>query len=354
MNEIVLGGTPKTTVLAGTDQNNLTWTLDQPVGAKLILQVIDSQGSSGGVIDTKTVTKGQTTNCVDSTNNNNSDFVVSSNVTGNLDTCQPWGLRIEGGTKPYTLTIAQTNADAVTNVTMPDDADVYTYINRGDPGFTLAAAVSDATGKWAFGTPNVTTSATSGSTDLGCGGLISTSGNATGTDQPTESSGVPTTPSSGDGSNDSKKQIAITAGISVPLGVLLLGAIFWLLYRRFRPTTPAPKVVLDLDPYMDTVTSPTRGGVESSSRTKHTTSSVSSGIQPEAYTSTTSSSPNVKSRNSEPLQTAQLPNSTSTDVSASWNTRELAHPGGPVIQHQDSEDVAREIPPPYVDRGVFS
>jgi len=274
---------------------------------------------------------------------------------------------------------------------MPDDADVYTYINRGDPGFTLAGELLLSypfrqklinnviifqrrlvmrelfiwiflsalyllffrTGKWAFGTPNVTIRATSGSTDLGCGGLISTSGNATGTDQPTESSGVPTTPSSGDGSNDSKKRIAIAAGISVPLGVLLLGAIFWLLYRRFHPTTPAPKVVLDLDPYMDAVTSPTRGGVESSSRTKHTTSLASSGIQPETYTSITSSSPNVKSRNSEPLQTAQLPNSTSTDVSASWNTRELAHPGGPVIQHQDSEDVAREIPPPYVDRGVF-
>ncbi|THU75645.1 hypothetical protein K435DRAFT_583367, partial [Dendrothele bispora CBS 962.96] len=138
-----------------------------------------------------TILDGEKSSCiVDEQNNNN--FTISSNVTGTLDTCQPWGIRIKGGVKPYTLVFAQLNASNVTNVTMPADADAYTYINRETPPWML----------------------------VDCGGLISSSGNATELDQPTGS----TTPGSNDG-RDSQKRTAVAAGVAVPVGVLLIAGL---------------------------------------------------------------------------------------------------------------------------------
>jgi hypothetical protein len=77
----------------------------------------------------KTYTDGNSTSCPTPSTRN--EFTITSNVTqsGTLAACQPWGLRIHGGVKPYSLTFARPNADTVTNVTMPEDADAYTYIN---------------------------------------------------------------------------------------------------------------------------------------------------------------------------------------------------------------------------------
>jgi hypothetical protein len=71
MNMIALGGTPETTMI-GTDVNDLFWTLDQQTageleltckvflltclltsGTQLLLQVLDSKGTSGGVASLK-------------------------------------------------------------------------------------------------------------------------------------------------------------------------------------------------------------------------------------------------------------------------------------------------------------
>jgi len=170
-----VGGTPSITLI-GADTDNLSWTVNQPVGTQLVLEVVDSQGSSGGVpSDLFTVTAGQTTACIPPPSTAPA-FTVVANVSDALTTCQPWGLTIAGGVPPYSLTLASLNSSIGTNVTMGPNDDAFTFIDRVAPGTQLIAAVSDSTGRWASGTPIVKTQ---GSTNTQCIGLVSSSGNST-------------------------------------------------------------------------------------------------------------------------------------------------------------------------------
>ena len=59
---------------------------------------------------------------------------VNPNVTDTLTTCQPWGLTIKGGQKPYFIVLSALNSPVITNATMGAGDDVYTWPNRADPG----------------------------------------------------------------------------------------------------------------------------------------------------------------------------------------------------------------------------
>ncbi|KAG6833167.1 hypothetical protein H0H87_010554 [Tephrocybe sp. NHM501043] len=106
---------------------------------------------------------GQSTSCLPQTT---SGFSLSSNATsGEISTCDPWGLIIEGGQSPYTVSLAAEGSPSVTNVTMSPGDNLYTYINRAGPNGALLAAISDSAGKWASGASYVKTK---GSTDTTC------------------------------------------------------------------------------------------------------------------------------------------------------------------------------------------
>ncbi|EEB96913.1 hypothetical protein MPER_03864, partial [Moniliophthora perniciosa FA553] len=111
-----IGGTPRISLL-GTNESDLKWTADHPI--------VDSEGTAGG-ISPQLYT-----------------VVISANVTTSVNTCDPWGLRIRGGVKPYNITFLQINSPIVTNVTLGPNDDAFTYINRGDPGKLFVAAVND-------------------------------------------------------------------------------------------------------------------------------------------------------------------------------------------------------------------
>lgn len=64
-------------------------------------------------------------------------FTIISNVTGDLETCQPWGLTVQGGVPPYTVTLGALGSPVVTNVSMPLGDDSYTLINRAAPNEQL-------------------------------------------------------------------------------------------------------------------------------------------------------------------------------------------------------------------------
>ncbi|KAF7335113.1 hypothetical protein MVEN_02262000 [Mycena venus] len=116
MMAFAIGGTPSTTLI-GTDESNLSWTVNQPV--------VSSQGSSGGVPPNLfTVVAGQSTQYIPAASNK-SPFTVEANITDTLTTCQPWGIKIKGGTPPYDLTLAAVNSPLVINVTM--EAKSYRY-----------------------------------------------------------------------------------------------------------------------------------------------------------------------------------------------------------------------------------
>ncbi|CAK5263604.1 unnamed protein product [Mycena citricolor] len=174
MGVFAIGGTPSVTPI-GSNASSLSWTVDQPIGTKLLLTVFDGTGSSGGVPPLLyEVVAGSTTQCSTPASTEPA-FTVTANVTDSLATCAPWGLTIVGGQPPYNITIAALNSPVITNVTMGPNFDQFTYINRAEPASKLIAAVSDVNGRWATGTPIVTTV---GSTNADCPGLNSVPGHA--------------------------------------------------------------------------------------------------------------------------------------------------------------------------------
>lgn len=59
---------------------------------------------------------------------------ILPNVTDALTTCQPWGLTISGGQRPYTVVLSQVASHTITVVTMDQADDLLTYVNRATPG----------------------------------------------------------------------------------------------------------------------------------------------------------------------------------------------------------------------------
>ncbi|KAJ8522407.1 hypothetical protein ONZ45_g994 [Pleurotus djamor] len=195
-------------------------------GSKLMLAVVDANGSSGGVPPRLyTVNAGQSTSCIP--NRQQNSFTISANISDTAQTCDPWGMTITGGIRPYTVTLAALNSPVMTNVTMGANDDRFTYINRADPGTTLLAAVSDVTGRYASGTATVKTA---GSTNVDCIGLVTSSGNSTVIQQQMEEAARK--------ADDDRRRRQVITGVCAAVGVIaglaLAAAAYWYYRRRNR------------------------------------------------------------------------------------------------------------------------
>lgn len=62
---------------------------------------------------------------------------MKPNVTDHLTTCEPWGITISGGTKPYSVVLSALGSPVITNVSMGPQDDVFTYPDRADPNSEL-------------------------------------------------------------------------------------------------------------------------------------------------------------------------------------------------------------------------
>ncbi|KAJ7176970.1 hypothetical protein C8R46DRAFT_989148 [Mycena filopes] len=121
---LAIGQAPMTSFI-GNNASALSWQVLHPNGTRLLLTVIDSNNTSGGVDPPiYNVTAGSSTQCLPP------PFSITANVTDTLATCEPWGLSILGGTPPYRVTLAALNAPVVKNVTFGPNDSVLTYINR--------------------------------------------------------------------------------------------------------------------------------------------------------------------------------------------------------------------------------
>ncbi|KAJ7712839.1 hypothetical protein B0H16DRAFT_1246096, partial [Mycena metata] len=117
-----VSGTPMTSLI-GTDPSALEWTVAFPVGTLLLLGVVDSLGTSGGIATgvytvVGILTGGSTTQCIPS--DSRPAFTITANLTSGstLSTCDGWQLSIQGGTRPYKVTLAPSNSADVVNVTL--------------------------------------------------------------------------------------------------------------------------------------------------------------------------------------------------------------------------------------------
>ncbi|KAJ7676632.1 hypothetical protein DFH06DRAFT_1034050 [Mycena polygramma] len=245
-----IDGTPITSFI-GTNESNLSWQVQYPTGTQLLLGVADSGGITGG-IDTPvyTVTAGST-QCIPPAT---ADFKITANVTDVLTACQPWGLTIEGGAPPYTVTLAVRDSHSVTNVTLGPTDSVFTYINSAKDGSQMITSVSDRNGRWATGNPFVNTTGTSTNA---CAGLASTSGNGTSTtSQSLQSNSKPTGNSTATASTSplhGPAKIGAIIGGSIA-GLLLVVALglwaMWWLRRRAAQKEENASPPTDLNAFM--------------------------------------------------------------------------------------------------------
>ncbi|KAF8155022.1 hypothetical protein K438DRAFT_1863063 [Mycena galopus ATCC 62051] len=334
MMAFAVDGTPSTSFI-GTNQSNLTWTVSYPVGTQLVLGVVDSLGHSGGIAPpVYTVTDGATTQCVPATPPE-PGFKISANVTDVLETCQPWGLTIEGGTPPYNVTIAQMNSGNITNVTLGPIDTVFTYINRMEPGYQLIASASDMNGNWATGSPFVHTQ---GSSDIDCPGLDSIS-------QPASSADTNTT------SKFSHKKIGITVGATVG-GLLLLlccAIIIRAVVRRRRRNVERPdlrttNVITPFSVPMVEHNGPAGTHLIGFPSNFHSTNPNSRGRGSSKHAIITSGSTSTDEPPSSPPRPSRgRGNSKNTTITSESTSTEESPPSPP----QSSVIVVRELPPPY-------
>jgi hypothetical protein len=70
--------------------------------------------------------------------------LVPNITNADIQTCEPWGMTVSGGTPPYTVTLAALGAPVFTNVNSPNITDYnrFTYVNRADPGTDLIGTSS--------------------------------------------------------------------------------------------------------------------------------------------------------------------------------------------------------------------
>ncbi|CAK5284514.1 unnamed protein product [Mycena citricolor] len=337
MMAFAVGGAPVTSLI-GSNPRALEWTVQHSIGSELLLQVVDSQGTSGGV-DNRLYTvignaAGTSTQCVPTPT---SDFIVSSNVTSVLETCQPWGLSIQGGTPPYNVTLAALNAPEVTNVTLGADDDLFTYINRAESGTRMIAAVSDLSGRWASGSPFISTQ---GSSNVTCPGLESTSSMGNNTMSlftPTAAPPVNTHPSS-PADEVTKIQVGLIAGATGAVILLLFALATFFARRRYIKRRQLRESIMGVRPFLDHGPASITTSSEQSRMSWYFGGS-STGGGPESDV-VMPASPGPKSPGISDPGAALVP---------MRRVRSTER-----IQLGPARQVVRELPPPYVDRTALA
>lgn len=113
------------------------------IGTKILISVVDAVGNSGGVAQTTYVVgAGTSTACLPASSTSSVQMAVDT-TSNTLQTCDTVPIRIQGGSMPYSLTIAVTNSASSVNLTMTASNNYYQWINRAAPSQSLIIAVSD-------------------------------------------------------------------------------------------------------------------------------------------------------------------------------------------------------------------
>ncbi|KLO17898.1 hypothetical protein SCHPADRAFT_146594 [Schizopora paradoxa] len=216
-----LGGITNTEWLGDSYNQNWTWVVRHPQGAQIFVDVVDSLGNSGGVGAT-TVKAGSTSSCHASSPSSPVHVVAS---VPQVSTCDSVTANITGGTKPYTVSIMPSNGDIPTNFTLDAGDDMFTYVNRVQPGSSFLITAADSTGQWAWGTNLISSVGSSNTSCPGQQSFGSQSANSTSSSTTTKDKS----------SSNGHLSTAVIVGIAVGALVLLASvglAIFFFMRRR--------------------------------------------------------------------------------------------------------------------------
>ncbi|KAJ3480187.1 hypothetical protein NLI96_g8529 [Meripilus lineatus] len=370
------GGVP-TTQNVGNNPGNLSWVVDHVAGSSLMLTMVDSNSSTGGILESYyNITSGATETCHSTPNQANLATIVP-NVTNSLETCQLWGLKITGGQKPYTVVISSLGATLTTNVTMGINDDVLTWPNRASPNGEVMASVVDQSGQWGVSTRSIHTR---GGDDVSCPGLITSSHISAETTTETNTS---------DGRTRRLLKIILGTILPVIFVTIIAGNVQDTTPRAFLPTSTtvarAERQVEEIGAIGPSVSKLSRLGSSSSNPSSlplvgsHNDSltppdSETAEDGPASLTppvsrarmdsqqhglSSQGSKPSLRSRtnNNPVLSPTTSPASPSTSgnglpqTSISTSTFDPDIQPDIIIQHRDGgSGIVQELPPPYVDR----
>ncbi|CCM00033.1 uncharacterized protein FIBRA_02059 [Fibroporia radiculosa] len=223
------GGIP-TTSMIGSEPSQLRWQVGHRRESALMLSMVDSNGSAGGISPTLfNVTAGSDTSCIPPAPSNPPH--IASNVTDSLTTCEPWGLTITNGTQPYSVVLAALDSPVTTNISMAQGFNVFTYIDRANPNGQILAAVVDANDRWGYATSIVNTV---GSSNNDCVGLRSSAS----TSAQIAAQAAASAKAAAEAAERHRRDliIGIVLGVGLPCIIMALGAWWWRRRRRSLPT----------------------------------------------------------------------------------------------------------------------
>jgi len=113
-------------------------------GAFLVYNIVDSESKSVGNPQSAVV---QATNgskaCLQPRANTTTSLDVSSDIVRNLDMCSPLNIRIDGGQKPYTVSLVPIKVAPTINITLGENDDSLFWVNLLRPNTSLVVTASD-------------------------------------------------------------------------------------------------------------------------------------------------------------------------------------------------------------------
>jgi hypothetical protein len=104
-------------------------------GSKFLIGMFDANGNSGGVPSVVYTIAGETTGANASCITMPAPAItVNSNATSKIESCDSVQLFISGGTKPYTVSVAESNTVTTQNFSMGPSDNTFTWVNNLSPG----------------------------------------------------------------------------------------------------------------------------------------------------------------------------------------------------------------------------
>lgn len=114
------------------------------IGTIIVYNIVDSEGTSVGN-PTQIMVQATTgsTACLPPESNNDNRIEVWSDIVRDLNMCSPLNVRIDGGQKPYTVTMVPVEVAPAFNITLGEYDDSLYWVNILKPNTTLTVTASD-------------------------------------------------------------------------------------------------------------------------------------------------------------------------------------------------------------------
>ena len=118
--------------------------LKHPIETTLVFNIVDSESKSVGNPQEVNV---QATNgpkaCLQPQANVTNSLELLTDIRPGLDTCSPLNFRINGGQKPYTVSLVPIDKAPAINITLGENDDSLFWVNLLPPNTTVIVATSD-------------------------------------------------------------------------------------------------------------------------------------------------------------------------------------------------------------------